>query len=203
MIHGTNGNLYGITYGGGVFHDGSVFQCPPAGSIANVYSFNQNVSAIGYDPVGLVLASDGSFYGTNLGGGTSNKGTVFRLQVSTHPPFFDGEADLDSGVEYLAFPNGNVFGYYAFLSDPHYVYHFDLGYEYVFDAADGVSGVYLYDFKSGDFFYTSPTFPFPYLYDFTLNTVLYYYPDPSNPGHYNTDGTRYFYNFATGQVITK
>ena len=76
---------------------------------------------------------------------------------------------------YLAFSNGNIFGYYGFLSDPHYIFHDDLGYEYVFDAADGQDGVYLYDFASSSFFYTSPTFPFPYLYDFSLNTVLYYY----------------------------
>ena len=96
-----------------------------------------------------------------------------------------------------------MFGYYSFLSDPRYIYHFDLGYEYVFDAADGNDGVYLYDFASQTFFYTSPTFGFPYLYDFSLNSVLYYYPDPNNPGRYNTNGTRYFYNFATGQIITK
>ena len=106
-------------------------------------------------------------------------------------------------MSYLSFPNGNFFGYYSYLADPKYIYHFDLGYEYVFDANDGQSGVYLYDFASNTFFYTSPTFGFPYLYDFTLNAVLYYYPDPNNVGRYNTGGTRYFYNFATGQIITK
>ena len=105
---------------------------------------------------------------------------------------------------YLAFPaTGHVFGYYSFLSDPHYIYHFDLGYEYVFDAQDGHAGVYFYDFASNDFFYTSPVFPFPYLYDFNLNTVLYYYPDPNHAGHYNTNGYRFFYDFATGKVIVK
>ena len=99
--------------------------------------------------------------------------------------------------------DGNYFGYYSFLSDSAYIYHFDLGYEYVLDANDGNDGVYLYDFASSTFFYTSPTFPFPYLYDFTLNKVLYYYPDPNNPGHYNTNGVRYFYDFGTGQIITK
>jgi len=54
---------------------------------------------------------------------------------------------------------------------------------------------------SNHFFYTSPSFPFPYLYDFSLNTALYYYPDPHNPGRYTTN-PRYFYNFATGQIIT-
>ncbi len=120
------------------------------------------------------------------------------------PGFFRGATVLDDDRTcYLAFPDGNFFGYYGFLSDPHYIYHDDLGYEYVFDAADGQNGVYLYDFKSQTFFYTSPTFSFPYLYDFSLNTTLYYYPDPNHPGHYNTNGVRYFYDFATGHVITK
>jgi hypothetical protein len=124
-------------------------------------------------------------------------------QAAATPAFFAGQAALSNGVYYLAFPNGNFFGYYSFLADPAYIYHFDLGYEYVFDAADGQGGVYLYDFASGTFFYTSPVFPFPYLYDFSLNSVLYYYPDPSNPGRYNTDGIRYFYDFNTATIITK
>jgi hypothetical protein len=120
---------------------------------------------------------------------------------SLHPAFFSGEVSLGNGVYYLQFPNGNVFGYYAYLSDPHWIYHFDMGYEYWFDANDGHNGIYFYDFMSTHFFYTSPSFPFPYLYDFSLNTVLYYFPDPHNPGHY-TGNPRYFYNFATGQIIT-
>lgn len=121
----------------------------------------------------------------------------------THPSFFSGETALSNGVYYLSLPTGNPFGYYAYLSDPRYLYHFDLGYEYLFDAADEKAGVYFYDFKSQGFFYTSPSFPFPYLYDFNLNTVLYYYPDPTQAGHYNTNGIRYFYDFAAGQIIAK
>ena len=131
---------------------------------------------------------------------------TFDNVVLTAPPstFFTGQVALSQGVYYLAFPaNGNIFGYYSYLSDPRYIYHFDLGFEYVFDANDGNSGVYLYDFKSKDFFYTSTGFPFPYLYDFSMHTTLYYYPDPNNAGHYNTDGVRYFYDFATGKMITK
>ena len=118
-----------------------------------------------------------------------------------HAMFFTGEAPLTNGVSYLEFPgNGNVFGYYSYLADPHYFYHFGLGYEYWFDAADSQHGVYLYDFASQGFFYTSPSFPFPYLYDFSLGTVLYYYANPANaePGT-----ARHFYNFSTGQIITK
>ena len=136
--------------------------------------------------------------------GSASTATNFTVgSTSSSPSFFNGETALANGVYYLAFPNGNYFGYYSYLTDPAYIYHFDLGYEYVFDAADGKSGVYFYDFASSDFFYTSPSFPFPYLYDFGLNSVVYYYPDPSNAGHYNTDGIRYFYVFNTGQIISK
>jgi hypothetical protein len=118
------------------------------------------------------------------------------------PAFFTGEASVGGGVYYLSFPSGNYFGYYSFLADPDYIYHFDLGYEYVFDANDGKQGVYFYDFASSDFFYTSPSFPFPYLYDFGLGATLYYYPDTSSPGRY-TSNPRYFYNFATSSIITR
>jgi hypothetical protein len=121
--------------------------------------------------------------------------------VAPHPPFFTGEVSLGNGVYYLQFPNGTPFGYYAYLSDPHFIYHFDMGYEYWFDANDGHNGIFFYDFAANTFFYTSPSFPFPYFYDFTRHTVLYYFPDPNNPGYYTTN-PRYFYNFATHQIIT-
>ena len=147
-------------------------------------------------------------YDLLTGIGTPNFGTLVQQLTGTtsavHPAFFTGETALSNGVYYLTFPNnGNVFGYYSYLSDQRYIFHQDMGYEYVFDAADGKSGVFLYDFKSGHFFYTSPSFPFPYLYDFSLNAPLFYYPSPNDPQRYNTNGVRYFYNFATGRIITQ
>jgi streptogramin lyase len=118
-----------------------------------------------------------------------------------HPAFFAGEAALSNGVYYLQFANGSIFGYYSYLPDPHYIYHFDLGYEYIADPNDGKSSVYLYDFASSHWWYTSPMFAFPYIYDFSRNAFLYYYPDASNAGHY-TAKPRYFYDFANGQIIT-
>jgi plastocyanin len=119
-----------------------------------------------------------------------------------HAAFFVGEMPLGNGVYYLQLVNGNVFGYYSYLTDPRWIYHFDMGFEYWFDANDGHNGIYFYDFAANTFFYTSQGFPFPYLYDFGLNTVLYYYPDLNNPGHY-TANPRYFYDFATHQIITR
>jgi hypothetical protein len=42
---------------------------------------------------------------------------------------------------------------------------------------------------------------FPYLYDFTLNTFIYYFPDTKNAGHYTTN-SRYFSNLTTGMAFT-
>ncbi len=144
----------------------------------------------------------------NLAANTGiNQPTVMVQAAPTvsynHVVFFSGEVYLSQGVYYLKFPSGNPFGYYGYLNDPAYIYHADLGYEYVFDANDDRHGVYLYDFKSNGFFYTSPSFPFPFLYDFKEHSTVYYYPSPNDPDHYNTDGFRFFYVFNTGQTISK
>ncbi|MBE7157193.1 MAG: hypothetical protein INR62_01935, partial [Rhodospirillales bacterium] len=57
------------------------------------------------------------------------------------------------------------------------------------------------DFTSSTFFYTSAG-DFPYLYDFKLNSWLYYYPDKDHVGFY-TKNPRYFYEFATSAIISK
>ena len=201
LVQGSDGAFYGTASDGGADSNGTVFRITATGDFTVLYSF---VGSDGlYSTSGLVQSGDGTFYGLTKLGGDEDTGTFFKLVVSTQPAFFAGEVPLGNGVYFLAFPGGNYFGFYSFLSEPGYLYHFDLGYEYVIDAADGQSGVYLYDFASQDFFYTSPGFPFPYLYDFGLQSVIYYFPDPNNAGHYNTDGVRYFYVFNTGQIISK
>ena len=195
LVQGSDGSFYGTAYQ-------TIFQIRPAGA----YTVLDHLDDNGGGAVnGLVQGSDGSFYGTELGTTETGDGTIFKLTVGTVPSsFFAGEVPTYNGVYYLAFANGNHFGSYAYLADLNYIYHFDLGYEYVIDANDGQNGVYFYDFKSSDFFYTSPTFPFPYLYDFNLQSVVYYYLDPDIPGGgEDNDGTRYFYVFSTGQLITK
>ena len=125
---------------------------------------------------------------------------VIGYDLIGHPAFFNGETALGGGWFYLQCPNGTPFGYYSYLPDQNFIYHIDLGFEYLFDANDGQGGIYFYDFASSSFFYTSPN-TFPYLYDFSLNAWLYYLPDVNNPGRYSHN-PRWFYNFATGQWIT-
>ena len=164
---------------------------PKTGARVNASGTFRNTFGVGFNP-------------TNGFGLIDARRALELLQTTpAHPPFFNGEVPLANGVYYLQFPNnGNIFGYYAYLSDPRFIYHFDLGYEYVFPANDSANGVFFYDFASSSFLYTSPSFPFPYLYDFNLKAFLYYFPDANNPGRY-TSNPRYFYNFNTGQIITK
>jgi hypothetical protein len=122
---------------------------------------------------------------------------TFNTPVTASPVFFAGQTSLGSGVEYLAFPNSTVFGYYTFVASSIF-YHYDMGYEAF--VAGSASDVYLYDFASGHWWYTSNTL-FPYLYDFTLKTWIYYFPNTMSPGHY-TSNPRYFSNLTTGQIFT-
>ena len=125
--------------------------------------------------------------------------TLYVIPPSSvaHPAFFTGETSLGNGVYYLAFPDKNLFGYYTYLSSG-WIYHFDLGYEYV-SPGNGPEA-YLWDLSTGHWWYTNNT-SFPYLYDFTLKTWIYYFPATNNAGHYSSN-PRYFANLTTGQSFT-
>jgi len=187
------------------FTDSNVYFSVDGGT-TNLKDFNANGN--GGDLGDWASGSNDAFNAFSSGTGVEEDLTSVDIRVMdvigwdlTHPPFFMGEVPLSNGIYYLQFPNSTPFGYYAYLADSRFIYHFDMGYEYWFDANNADRGIFFYDFMSNHFFYTSPSFAFPYLYDFSLNTVLYYYPDPSRPGHYTTN-PRYFYNFATHQIIT-
>jgi uncharacterized repeat protein (TIGR03803 family) len=83
LVQGANGNLYGTTLGGGAYGSGTVFKMTPAGAVTTLYSFcsltNCADGALPYG--GLVLASDGNFYGTTSQGGAADgtSGTIFKI----------------------------------------------------------------------------------------------------------------------------
>jgi hypothetical protein len=112
--------------------------------------------------------------------------------VVSHPSFFSGEVSVGGGVYYLALPDGNVFGYYNYQNYPPFIYSYSLGFEAVIDGGNG--SVYLFDFTSGHWWYTSASL-YPYLYDFTLGNWLFYFTNSTTP--------RYFSDLTTGKIITE
>jgi hypothetical protein len=122
---------------------------------------------------------------------------VIQVRGPSAPAFFAGQVPLGSGVYYLQFPDNNLFGYYKFVASSIF-YHYDLGYEAFIPGS--AADVYFCDFSTGHWLYTSSTL-FPYLYDFALKTWIYYFPSPTNPGHYTSD-PRYFSNLTTGKIFT-
>jgi len=81
LVHASDGNFYGTTYGGGVFGAGTIFKLTPNGAFATLHSF-----ALGLDGAapfaGLIEDSSGNFYGTTLSGGTAGFGSVFEITPS-------------------------------------------------------------------------------------------------------------------------
>jgi hypothetical protein len=123
-----------------------------------------------------------------------------EVKLTTPSTFFQGEQAMGNGLEWLSLPNNSAFGYYALIGFP-WIYHFDMGYEYFFNANDGQNGAIIYDFSSKSFWYTSPGL-FPFMYDFSLKSWVYYFPDSTRSGHY-TSNPRLFYDFNTKKVISK
>lgn len=83
LVQGVDGNLYGTTLGGGANGAGTVFKMTPAGTVTTLYSFCSLANCVdGAEPYGgIVLASDGNFYGTTFQGGAGDgiSGTVFKI----------------------------------------------------------------------------------------------------------------------------
>ena len=78
----SGGVLYGTTSQGGAIGYGTVFEINTNGSgFATLHSFAGYPSGANPD-AGLTLGSDGNFYGTTYGGGSSYYGTVFLMTTN-------------------------------------------------------------------------------------------------------------------------
>lgn len=86
LVWGPNGNLYGVTTSGGTWGLGTVFQVSTNGSFTNMFSFDGTNGSVQYFGAnnfdyagGLVLGSDGNFYGATVCGGLSGNGTLYQI----------------------------------------------------------------------------------------------------------------------------
>jgi uncharacterized repeat protein (TIGR03803 family) len=86
LIQTRSGVLYGTTYYGGANGAGTAFKITPSGTLTTLHSFCAETGCTDgqYPYGGLVLATNGDFYGTTLVGGLStcsagSCGTVFKM----------------------------------------------------------------------------------------------------------------------------
>jgi uncharacterized repeat protein (TIGR03803 family) len=81
LVQAADGHLYGITELGGDNNAGTVFKISTGGTLMTLLSFDATYGA--YPEAALVQATDGSFYGTTGGGGSSRCnagcGAVFKI----------------------------------------------------------------------------------------------------------------------------
>lgn len=81
LVQGTDGNFYGTTYQGGANNYGTIFKITPAGVLTLLHSFAPSSTNLdGANPqTGLVLGSDGNFYGATVIGGYFNGGLLYKI----------------------------------------------------------------------------------------------------------------------------
>ena len=81
LVEGHDGNLYGTAPSGGFQGAGTVFKISLSGNPTLLYNFcsQPNCTDGGNPSAGLVLGTDGYFYGTTTSGGAYDGGTIFKI----------------------------------------------------------------------------------------------------------------------------
>jgi uncharacterized repeat protein (TIGR03803 family) len=81
LVQGSDGNFYGTTSSGGSLDGGVVFKLTPSKVLTVLHNFDAKPASVDgkFPDGGLVLATDGSFYGVTDGGGTSGLGTLYKI----------------------------------------------------------------------------------------------------------------------------
>ncbi|HEY0257121.1 MAG TPA: choice-of-anchor tandem repeat GloVer-containing protein, partial [Candidatus Methylacidiphilales bacterium] len=83
LVAGADGNFYGTTFSGGVTGEGTIYNISPTtGAVTILHSFSDTTGDGAQPLAGLILASDGNFYGTTSKGGANNFGTIFRMTMT-------------------------------------------------------------------------------------------------------------------------
>jgi uncharacterized repeat protein (TIGR03803 family) len=122
MVFDSVGNLYGTTYQGGAYGYGTVFELSPTvgggWSERVLHHFNYD-GKDGINPVAaLILDGAGNLYGTTLGGGTSDGGSIFELiraadgnftEKILHSFAFNGADGVNPYGALVADSSGNFF----------------------------------------------------------------------------------------------
>ena len=120
LVKYIDGSFYGTTSSGGT-GNGTIFKVTSSGAFTSLVSFsgsNAVQNNRGSNPhCTLCLASDGNFYGTTIGGGANNYGTIFRMDPTGNiTTIFDFSNTVAGTYGASAFagmaqgPDGNLYG---------------------------------------------------------------------------------------------
>jgi uncharacterized repeat protein (TIGR03803 family) len=117
LVQGRDGNFYGTTLTGGAYGSGTAFRITPGGNLA-LHSFCPGCAEGESLQGGMVLGTDGNFYGTTTGGGAyGNYGTVFKVTAKgtlTTVYSFCAQTKCKDGTAPTAAPvegsDGNFYG---------------------------------------------------------------------------------------------
>jgi uncharacterized repeat protein (TIGR03803 family) len=82
LVQGNDGAFYGVTYEGGAHNLGIIFRITTSGAYTVLHSFAGYNTEGSLSQAGLVLGTDGNFYGTTGAGGTKNLGTLYKVNSS-------------------------------------------------------------------------------------------------------------------------
>jgi len=80
LVQASNGRLYGISSFGGSNGIGTIFALSPSGadySVLHTFKEEEGINPLG----GPAIGTNGAFYGTAAGGGTSGFGSVFKINA--------------------------------------------------------------------------------------------------------------------------
>lgn len=113
LVLGTDGAFYSTSYtDGGGLASGAVYQFSAAGVVTVLHGFNDTPDG-NVPNGGLVLGSDGNFYGTTEYGGTSHLGTAYRISPEgTYEELisFDSSNGAQPFGQMIQATDGNFYG---------------------------------------------------------------------------------------------
>jgi len=113
VLQASDGNFYGSTSSGGTYDYGAIFKISPSGTETVLYSFNKGNEAPYGPGSSLIQGNDGNFYGTSMGGGSYDYGTIYQFSpngnlVTVYS--FTGGIDGSGPVDLILGNNGHFYG---------------------------------------------------------------------------------------------
>ncbi len=81
LVQASNGNFYSTTQDGGTEGEGTIYQVTTSLGVTVLHSFGALFGDGEYPGAGLLLATDGNYYGSTAEGGSFDDGTLFNTTV--------------------------------------------------------------------------------------------------------------------------